>query len=211
MYTLFYSPGSASMVIHQALLEIGAPHELKRVDFEAGAQRDPAYLKMNPQGVVPTLVIDGRPMVESAALLMMLADRHPEAKLAPALGTAEREAWYQWTVFLSNSLAATYRHWFYPADLGSAEHPPEIRAALKRNIERVWDRLDAHLAANGPYMLGKEISTVDLQLTMMMRWSRNMPRKALEWSALKALADKVRARESWTTMCEREGLTEWVV
>ena len=211
MYTLFYSPGSASMVIHQALLEIGAPHELKLVDFEAGAQRDPAYLKMNPQGVVPTLVIDGRVMVESAALLMMLADRHPEAKLAPALGTAEREAWYQWTVFLSNSLAATYRHWFYPADLGSAEHPPEIRAALKRNIERVWDRLDAHLAANGPYMLGKEISTVDLQLTMMMRWSRNMPRKALEWPALKALADKVRARESWTTMCEREGLTEWVV
>ena len=92
MYTLFYSPGSASMVIHQALLEIGAPHELKRVDFEAGAQRDPAYLKMNPQGVVPTLVIDGRPMVESAALLMMLADRHPDAKLAPVVGTADRKS-----------------------------------------------------------------------------------------------------------------------
>ena len=59
-------------------------------------------------------------------------------------------------------------------------------------------------------MLGKEISTVDLQLTMMMRWSRNMPRKALEWPALKALADKVRTRESWKTMCEREGLTEWL-
>ena len=150
MYTLFYSPGSASMVIHQALLEIGAPHELKRVDFEAGAQRDPAYLKMNPQGVVPTLVIDGRPMVESAALLMMLADRHPDAKLAPVVGTAEREGWYQWTVFLSNSLAATYRYWFYPADLGSAEHPPQVRAALQRNIERVWDRLDAHLTATAP-------------------------------------------------------------
>ena len=211
MYTLFYSPGSASMVIHQALLEIGAPHELKLVDFESGAQRDPAYLKLNPQGVVPTLVIDGKPMVESAALLMMLADRHPHAKLAPAYGTAAREAWYQWIVFLSNSLAATYRFWFYPADLGSAEHSPAMRAALQDKIERVWDRLDAHLATNGPYMLGAEFSAVDLLLTMLMRWSRNMPRSALEWPALKRLADNVRARPSWKVMCDREGLTEWVV
>lgn len=210
MYTLFYSPGSASMVIHQALLEIGAPHKLKLLDFDKRAQHDPAYLKLNPQGVVPTLLIDGRPMVESAALLMILADRHPEAKLAPTLGTVEREQWYQWIVFLSNSLAATYRFWFYPADLGSAEHSAEVRAALQRKIESVWDRLDTHLAANGPYMLGKEFSAVDLLLTMLMRWSRNMPRSALQWQALKRLADNVRARESWKTMCEREGLTEWV-
>jgi glutathione S-transferase len=198
------------MVVHQALLEIGAPHELKRVDFETGAQRDPAYLSLNPQGVVPTLIIDGKPMVESAAILMMLADRHPEARLAPAFGTPEREAWYQWVVYLSNSLAATYRFWFYPPDLGSPEHSPAVRAALQRKIESVWDRLDAHLAGNGPYMLGPEFSGVDLLLTMLMRWSRNMPRTALEWPALKVLADQVRARESWKTLCKREGLTEWV-
>ena len=210
MYTLFYSPGTASMVIHQALLEIGAPHELRLVDFDKGAQRDPAYLKLNPQGVVPTLLIDGRPMVESAAILMMLADRHPEARLAPAPGTPARDDWYQWIVHLSNSLAATYRFWFYPADLGAAEHSPEVRAALQRKIEGVWDRLDAHLAANGPHMLGSELSGADLLLTMLMRWSRNMPRPALEWPALAALAGRVRARDSWKVMCKREGLTEWV-
>ena len=210
MYTLYYSPGSASMVVHQALLEIGATHELKLIDIEAGAQRDPAYLKLNPQGVVPTLLIEGRPMLESAGILMMLADRHPEACLAPAIGTPAREAWYQWIVFLSNSLAATYRFWFYPADLGAAEHSPGVRAALQHKIESVWERLDAHLAANGPFMLGREISAADLLLTMLMRWSRNMPRSALEWPALKVLADKVRARKSWKTMCAREGLTEWV-
>ncbi|MEP7156623.1 MAG: glutathione S-transferase family protein [Betaproteobacteria bacterium] len=210
MYTLFYVPGSASMAIHQALLEIGAPHELKLIDLAKGAQREPAYLKLNPQGVVPTLVIDGRPMVESAALLMTLADRHPEAKLAPAVGTVEREAWYQWTVFLSNSLAATYRLWFYPNDLGSPAYTDEVGGALQKKIESVWDRLESHLEAGGPYMLGADISTVDLQLTMMMRWSRNMPRNALEWPHLKVLADKVRARDSWKKMCEREGLTEWI-
>ena len=95
MYTLYYSPGAASMVVHLALLEIGAPHELRLVDFEANAQRDPAYLKLNPRGVVPTLVIDGRPRSESAALLLMLAERHPEAKLAPVPGTPEYEAWLE--------------------------------------------------------------------------------------------------------------------
>ena len=210
MYNLFYSPGTASMVIHQALLEIGAPHQLTLVDFDKGAQRDPHYLKLSPQGVVPTMVIDGRPLVESAALLMMLADRHPEARLAPPLGTAEREDWYQWIVFLSNSLAATYRFWFYPEDLGAPQHPPVVRAALQKKIEGIWDRLDAHLAAGGPYLLGTQFSAADLLLTMLMRWSRNMPRPALQWPHLKVLADKVRARESWKAMCEREGLTEWL-
>lgn len=209
MYTLFYSPGSASMAIHLALLEIGAPHELRRVDFSTGAQRDPAYLALNPQGVVPTLVIEHRPMVESAAILMMLADRHPEARLAPNTGTPERDAWYQWIVFLSNSLAATYRLLFYPADLGTAEHTPEVRAALQGKIESVWDRLDAHLASNGPYLLGANVSGADLLLIMLMRWSRNMPRSAVEWPALKQFADLMRSRPSWQELCRREGLSGW--
>src|ERR1700754_4582337 len=100
MYTLYYSPGSARMVVHLALLEIGVPYRLERVDFASGAQRNPDYLKLNPQGVVPTLVVDGTPRVESAALLTMLADRHPDAHLAPAQGTPERDAWYQWLFYM---------------------------------------------------------------------------------------------------------------
>lgn len=209
MYTLYYSPGTASMVVHLALLEIDAPHELRLVDFEKGAQRDPEYLKLNPQGVVPTLVIDGRPMNESAALLMMLCDRHPDAKLAPPPGTAARDAWYQWIVYLSNSLAATYRFWFYAPDLGHAEHPPEVRAALQKRIEAVWDRLEAHIAANGPYLLGANMSGADLLLIMLMRWSRNMPRPVTKWPTLKAYADRMRARPSWKKLYEIEGLSEW--
>ena len=208
MYTLYYSPGTASMVVHLALLEIGAPHRLERVDFSTNAQRDLDYLKLNPQGVVPTLLIDGKPVTESAALLMLLAERHPEARLAPAVGSPERDAWYQWIVYLSNTLASTYRFWFYPPDLGFGEHPAEVRAALQRKIEGVWDRLEAHLSMNGPYLLG-EFSGADLLLTMLMRWSRNMPRPATEWPSLKVLADLVRARESWKKLYAIEGLTEW--
>lgn len=209
MYTLYYSPGTASMVVHLALLEIGAPHALRLVDFDADAQHSAEYLKLNPRGVVPTLVVDGRPVSESAALLMVLADRHPQAGLAPAPGTPEHEAWQQWIVYLSNTLMSTYRFWFYPSELGSAEHTPEVRVALQHKIEGVWNLLDAQLDANGPYLLGKEFSGADLLLTMLLRWSRNMPRPATEWPALKRLADLVRARPSWQRLYEIEGLSKW--
>ncbi len=209
MYTLYYAPGTASMVVHLALLEIGAPHQLRLVDFDAGAQRDADYLKLNPGGVVPTLVIDGRPMCESAAILMLLAERHPQAGLAPAVGSPEREAWLRWVVYLSNTLMSTYRFWFYPAELGAAEHTPAVRAALQKKIEGVWDLLDAQLQANGPYLLGKDFSGADLLLTMLMRWSRNMPRPVTGWPALKRLADLIRARPSWKELYRIEGLGDW--
>ncbi|MGN2253490.1 glutathione S-transferase family protein [Frateuria sp. GZRe12] len=206
MYTLYYAPGTASMVVHLALLEAGAPHELKLIDLDAGAQRDPDYLKLNPRGVVPTLVVDGKPLAESAALLMLLAERHPDSPLAPPPDTPERAAWYQWIVYLSNTLMSAYRFWFYPQDL---DDTPAVHAALQRRIEGVWDLLDAQLAAQGPYLLGERFSGADLLLTMLMRWSRNMPRPATDWPALKRLADLVRARPSWQRLYEVEGLREW--
>ena len=209
MYTLYYSPGTASMVVHLALLEIGAPHRLEKVDFGEDAQHRPEYLRLNPRGQVPTLVIDGKPYFESAALLMILAERHPEAGLAPAVGSALRADWYQWVVFFSNALGPAYRQWFYPSDLGSAEHPPFVRDALRQKIEDAWSLVDAHLAGHGPYMLGASFSAVDLLALMYMRWSRNMPRPATEWPALRRLADLLRARPSWKRLYEIEGLTDW--
>ena len=104
---------------------------------------------------------------------------------------------------------SAYRLWFYPRELGYETHTPEIRAAIQRRIEGIWDRLDAHLSAHGPYLLGERFSGADLMLTMLLRWSRNMPRPATDWPALKRLADLVRARPSWKKLYELEGLTEW--
>jgi glutathione S-transferase len=197
------------MVVHMALIETGAAHELKRVDIEQGAQRDAAYLAINPRGVVPTLVIDGRVRHESAALLMMLADRHPSSGLGRAPGTPERELLEQWLVYLSNTLMSTFRLWFYPPELGASEHPPQVRAALAAKIEGVWDYLDHELGARGPYLLGEQCSAADLLLAMLMRWSRNMPRPANEWPALAALAERIRGRKSWQRVNAIEGLSGW--
>jgi len=209
VYTLYYSPGTASLVVHLALLELGVPYRLEKVDFDKGAQRGTDYLRLNPRGQVPTLVIDDKPYFESAALLMILAERHPEARLAPAPGSPLRADWFQWIAFFTNSLGPAYRLWFYPPDLGADEHPPAVREALRRSIEGSWAFVDAHLQSSGPYVLGKDFSGVDLLAIMYMRWSRNMPRTALQWPSLRRLADLVRARPSWRRMYELEGLSEW--
>lgn len=209
MYTLYYSPGTASMVVHLMLIELGVPHSLERVDFDKNTQRSPDYLRLNPRGQVPTLVIDGRPYFESAALVMILAERHADAGLAPPPGSERRAAWCQWLVFLSSALGAPYRQWFYPPELGTTEHTPPVREALRAKIETAWALVNDHLQSSGPYMLGKQFSAVDLLATMYMRWSRNMPKPATEWAALRRLADLVRARPSWARLYEVEGLTEW--
>jgi glutathione S-transferase len=211
MYTLYYAPGSASLAVHLALLEIGAPFRLERVQLPVDPQRDAAYLKLNPRGQVPTLLIDGQPYFESAALLMTLADRHPEAGLAPTVASPERAAYYQWMLFLATALGAPFRSWFLPHDLAMESLPDPVRDGLRAKLEAAYAQLDTHLAAHGPHMLGAQLSAVDLLALMYMRWSRNMPRPATEWPALRAFADRLRQRPSWKKLYEAEGLTEWAV
>lgn len=209
MYTLYYAPGSANLVVHLTLLELDAPHTLQCIDIGAGQQRSADYLAINPHGVVPTLVIDGVPHGEAAALTMLLAERHPESALAPTVGSAQRAQYLQWMFYLANSLQPLFRQWFYPGD-----HLPAaadtMKEAARIGIEKCWSNIDAHLAAHAPYMLGEQFSVVDLYALMLMRWSRNMPHPATDWPHLTALATRLKARPSWKQMCDAEGLTEWV-
>ncbi|MEO5624118.1 MAG: glutathione S-transferase family protein [Dokdonella sp.] len=209
MYVLYYSPGTASMAVHQTLLELGVPHELREVDLDNQQQKSPDYLRLNPNGTVPTLIVDGAPVYECAALLLLLAERHPEAELAPLAGSPHRGLWLQWMLHLANTLQPAFRQWFYPQDFAAREHEPEAREFARKRIEAEWSRLDAHLAAHGPYVLGQRMGILDLYVTMLMRWSRNMPRPATEWPALAALATNVKARPSWARLYEIERLSEW--
>jgi len=209
MYTLYYGKGAASLAVHAALKEIGVPYELAEIDLDGGQQRSPEYLRLNPRGKVPTLIIDGKPFHESAALMLMLAERHPHANLAPPAGSLARAEWYELVVTLANDLGNNFRLWFYPADIGASDEEPALRSAVQQRIESMWATLDARLADNGPYLLGETFSGVDLMLTMYMRWSRNMPRPATSWPALQKYADMMRARPSWRHITEVEALTGW--
>ena len=209
MYTLYYMPGAASFVVHWLLIEAGAPHELKRLDGEAREHKAPAYLKLNPNGVVPTLIVDGQPVYESAALALLLAERHPAAGLAPAPGSGGRAAYLQWMLHLANTFQPAYRNWFYPDEAAGPEHAEAVKDRARAVIEGGWARLDAHLALAGPWIAGSRPSAADFHAGMLARWSRNMPRPATEWPAVLRLVTALKARTSFRTLNEREGLTEW--
>lgn len=205
MLTLYYSPGAASLVVHWLLIELDVPHVLRRLDLAAGEHKRPEYLAVNPAGVVPTLVVDGQALTETAALVLYLADAHPG--LAPAPGSVARGRYYEAILRCANGLQPPFRHWFYPQD--AAGEPEAVRAKVRGQIEACFARFDAELAARGPHVLGDTLSAADFMLAMMMRWSRNMPRPATEWPHLAALAARMKARPSFRTLYEREGLTEW--
>ena len=211
MYQLYYSPSTASLAVHWMLIEIGAPFELVLTDTETGAQKHPDYLKLNPSGVVPTLIVDGAPVCECAAILMLLAERHADKGLAPAAGAPERAAYLQWMVYLANTLMPAFRTWFYPHEPAGEAASDVVQATARARIEAIWDRIDAHLAAqSGPYMLGERLSAADFMATMLTRWSRNMPRPATQWPNIARYLSRMRAMPSLREVHAREGLTDWI-
>ena len=209
MYQLYFAPGAASFAVHWMLLEVGVPFEARPLDLAAGEHKQPAYLALNPNGLVPTLIVDGQPVYEAAALLLLLAERHPEANLEPRAGSAERAAYLQWTLHLSNTLQAAFGSWFHAERVAGEANVELVKATARSQIESGWDRVAGHLAARGPCMCGADVSAADFLATMLMRWSRNMPRPATDWPVLRDYVQRMKARPTFRTLYEREGLTEW--
>ena len=209
-YRLYYSPSTAALAVHRMLIELGAPFELALVDFETRAHSSPEFLALNPSGRVPVLVVDGVPRAEVAALLMLLAERHPEAGFAPAVGSAERADYLQWMLFLANTLQPAFRAWFYPDEPAGPDQAAAVQAKARADIEAIWARVDARFADGRLYLLGERLSAADFLLTMLTRWSRAMPVTATVFPHLRAYVDRMRAMPSLREVHAREGLTDWI-
>ena len=184
--------------------------ELHSLDFDLGEQRDPDYLRLNPQGRVPTLIVDDRPVTESTAILMLLAERHPKAHLAPTPGSAGRAAYLQTMLFLANNLLPAYRNWFYADKDGEPAGADAILARAQAQIEAAWDRIDGDFADDRPFILGEAKTVADHLLTMLARWSRNMPKPATAWPRVGAYIQRMRADAGLIEVHRREGLADWI-
>ena len=209
-YTLYYSPSGASMAVHWMLIEMDVAFEARLTDIDTGAQRSAEYLRLNPAGRVPTLIVDGVPRHESAALLMLLAERHPDKDLAPTPGSSDRAEWMELMIYLSNTLLPAMRDWFYADVDGEPVGADAVRALARRRIEEGWERLDNHLADGRTYLVGGKLSTADFLAVMLMRWSRHMPRVATTWQHLAPYIKRMRALPSFVDVNSREGLVDWL-
>jgi glutathione S-transferase len=101
--TLYFGPGASSMAPHIALHEAGAAFEAKPVSLRRKEQRDPAFLAINPEGKVPVLLIDGRPLTEVAGILFYIARAFPDAKLLPADAESEAQV-VSWMSFIASTI-----------------------------------------------------------------------------------------------------------
>jgi len=195
MYKLYYYPGNANLAPHMLLEEIGAPYELVLLDRAKNAHKAPEYMRLNPHGRIPTLVDGDLVLYETAAICMHLADRHPEAKLAPELGSEARAHFYKWMVYLTNTVQSEMIVYFYPDRWGG---DGACAATVKRNAEAhlgsMFDVIEQNLVESGPYLLGQRFTAADLLLLMLARWSRGFERPARVRPRLGRLLERLATR-----------------
>ncbi len=212
MITLHYHPGNASFAPHVLLHELGVPFELQQVDRANNAHKSPAYLKLNPNGLIPVLVDGDLVLYEAAAICLHLVDTHPAAALAPAVGTAERAHFYKWLIWLTNTVQANLIHYFYGdrlVDAGNTEAAAQIKAHTQAKVGGCLAQIDAHLAQDGgPWMMGQAYTALDPYLWMLCRWTRGFSRQpAREYVHIGPYLQRMLARPAMQRAIATEALS----
>jgi glutathione S-transferase len=211
MIQLHYFPGNASLIPHLLLEELGVPFKLALVDRSNQAHKSPAYLKLNPNGLIPVLV-EATPagelvLYETAAICLHLLDTHAGAGLAPAPGSAARAHFYKWLMWLTNTLQAALIIYFYPERW--ADEPAaiaQVKAHAEAKIGVMLDQLDAELAVRGPWLLGADFSALDLYAFVLCRWTRGFTRPARSLAQLGPYLQRLLARPAVQRALATEGI-----
>jgi glutathione S-transferase len=159
--TLFYAPSTRAGRVRWLCEELEVPYTLARVDPKAP---DPAFAAASPLGKVPALVVDGAPMIESTAMLILLADRFADRGLAPALDAPARVPYLQWHAFVPITIEPPLLDLWKPLD------EPAKAAARAKTIEALAV-LDAAFADGREYLLGA-FSAVDCAAGQVTGWAR---------------------------------------
>ncbi len=208
-HVLYYSPGACSLAPHIVLEEIGEPFETRRVAIAEGQQLAPDYLRLNPRGRVPTLLIDGRPVTEAAAILLYLAHRHAAVDLKPA-GAAAGARCYEWLLFLATSLHIAYAQLWRPRRFLPAEaDDTAVVSSGKADIVRYNREIEARI---GPgWLVGDRFSIADAYLFPFYRWGvrigLDMEDTAPMWTQWR---DRMLGRPAVLRAIETEGIgTSW--
>lgn len=168
--TLFYTPGTCALATRIALEEAGADYQLHLVDFRQQAQRSPEFLAINPLGRVPALRLeDGTVLTENIALLTYIAQRYPQAQLAPtdAQGLAQMQGFNS---FMSSTVHVAHAH----KGRGSrwsddpAAHE-SMKAKVPHNMRDAFTLIEHH-HLRGPWVLGERYSVADAYLFTISGW-----------------------------------------
>jgi glutathione S-transferase len=173
---LHWSPDSANLVIRIALEELGLPFEGLRIDRAAHQHRQPAYLALNPQGLLPVLQDKDITLFETGAILLHLADR--TGRLGPdgpdAHEPQARAAFLKWLFYLSNTVHADLRAAFYSDRYIAPGLVPALRDGLSARLRRHLEMLEGVLAPTG-WLAAATPTLADFYLGACLRWAQLYP------------------------------------
>lgn len=196
-YTIYGDKGSGAFCVEAALAEAGAPYEFHAISLAKNEQKKPEFLALNPSGKIPALrLTEGEVMTESAAILLTIADRFPDARLLPpAAGTARAQA-YRWLAFMASEIYPMVEVSDYPERF--APEGAAAEALRGKAQERIRDRLlIVEGSVAGPWFLPSGFSILDIYAAMFTRWRTSI---GPEWLAeghiprLKAISVALRER-----------------
>jgi glutathione S-transferase len=154
MVQLYWSPRSRSFSGLWILEETGQPYERILTDISTGAQKKPEYLAVNPMGKVPALKDGDVSIAEAAAICAYVAERYPEARLAPPVGDPRRAKYLQWLFFGPSCIEPALIQIFTKLEVPTS-------TAAWGDATQVFDVLDKVLE-KGPWILGDDFSAADV-------------------------------------------------
>lgn len=162
--TLFHSPHTRSSGVLTLLHELDAPYELRVLNMKAGQQRLPDFLAVNPLGKVPTLLDGDTVVTEQVAIYIHLADRFPQAGMAPSLEDSQRGAYLRWLVYYAACFEPALVYRSLNRDPGPAMQSPY------GDFETMLEVIETQLTRT-PYLLGESISAADVLWGTALGWS----------------------------------------
>jgi glutathione S-transferase len=205
MYQLYYSPGACSMAIHAVLNELNQKVELKPVSLQNGDTRTPEYLKMNPRGQVPLLLVDGKPMVEGAAMITYLCDTHGPTELLPAKGWERAQA-LQWLMFANSTLHPAYSRIFgLMRNVKDEAQKAELIGLAINQVQTLWDQIEQELQ-HKPYLAGSHCTAGDIVTTVIANWGSSFPKPLTFGPKTQAMLKAVSNRLSFRNAMVAEGV-----
>jgi glutathione S-transferase len=198
---LFYAPGACSLSPHIVAHEAGIDLELVRVDTKTKTvEKEGDFWTVNPKGYVPALELDnGEILTEGPAIVQYLADRRPDAGLAPAPGTLARYRLQEMLSYITSEIHKTYSPLFNP------KVTAEVRAERIEYLKRRYAFIDRHLADHD-YLVGDRFTAADAYLFVVTNWARSTKVDLSEFANLLAFQKRVAARPAVQKAMRAEGL-----
>ncbi len=178
MYRLYGWKTTGSLASEAALEEAGEKYEVIPINIREGEQNTDEYGLINPTRQVPSLQLpDGSVMTEGAAILLHIADSHPESKLAPLPGTSERAQHDRWLFFFAVNVYEGELRKIIPQNYVDSEACAEaVKTAAYRYVENQYRIFEGYLK-DGPYTFGDPFTVLDIYVWMLAQW---MPPEWLE-------------------------------